>query len=57
MTLIVPVIPKLLKMFFLQHEMGIEKEKKTNGTMTREKVPVFKGKCHSCLEKGHELCP
>ena len=42
---------KTVEDVFLQNEIGIEEKIKTNGTMTRQKVPVFKGKCHSCLEK------
>ena len=48
---------KTVEGVFLQNKIGIEEEIKTNETMTRQKVPVFKGKCHSCLEKDMHYAP
>ena len=38
---------------FLQSEIGIEEEKEKWNNDKRNKVPVFKDKCHSCLENRH----
>ena len=58
MTAIIPVIPEQLKMFFSAkrnwHRGG---KKDTWNKNKRNKVPIFKEKCHSCLEKDMHYAP